>query len=113
MMLNHIRKPRYILTTLLRETSQLMRMNLTMARRILPLCCLLLLTMLLRQANAQGCPTPSFSAPRNFNSGSNPYSVAVGDFNGDGKLDLATALRNTNNVSVLLGNGAGGFSAPT
>ena len=43
----------------------------------------------------------------------NPISVAVGDFNGDGKQDLATANGGSNNVSVLLGNGAGGFSAAT
>jgi hypothetical protein len=52
-------------------------------------------------------------------------SVAVGDFNGDGKLDLAVALRGTDGyfgyyggyypgnspaVNVLLGNGTGAFS---
>jgi hypothetical protein len=36
--------------------------------------------------------------------------VAVGDFNGDGKSDLATANTGSNNVSVLLGNGSGGFA---
>ena len=52
-----------------------------------------------------------FGAATNFglNGGSNPYSVAVGDFNGDGKQDLATANYNSNNVSILLGNGLGGF----
>jgi hypothetical protein len=39
--------------------------------------------------------------------------VAVGDFNGDGKLDLAVANASSNNVSVLLGNGTGGFGAAT
>src|SRR6266852_9280322 len=39
--------------------------------------------------------------------GFNPNSVAVGDFNGDGVLDLAVA--NYFNVSVLLGNGDGSF----
>ncbi len=39
------------------------------------------------------------------------YSVAVGDFNGDGKLDLATANYGSNNVSILLGNGDGTFQA--
>ena len=34
-------------------------------------------------------------------------SLAVGDFNGDGKLDLATANLAGNDVSVLLGNGDG------
>ena len=42
-----------------------------------------------------------------------PVSVAVGDFNGDGKQDLAVANYGSNNVSILLGDGAGNFSAPT
>jgi hypothetical protein len=44
--------------------------------------------------------------------GSGPRSVAVGDFNLDGKPDLATANEQTNNVTILLGNGAGGFTQP-
>ena len=43
--------------------------------------------------------------------GTNPYSVAIGDLNADGRPDLAVANLNSNNVSVLLGNGAGGFAA--
>ena len=62
-------------------------------------------------ALAQGCPTPSFGPPRWLDAGTNShYSVTVGDFNGDGKLDLAVA--EGNNVSVLLGNGDGTFKAP-
>jgi len=38
--------------------------------------------------------------------------VAVGDFNGDGKLDLAVPDGGSNSVSVLLGNGDGTFQAP-
>ena len=43
------------------------------------------------------------------NVGSSPYSVATGDFNGDGKPDLVTANAGSNSVSVLLGNGDGTF----
>jgi len=39
-------------------------------------------------------------------------SIAVGDFNGDGRLDLAVANVGSNGVSVLLGNGDGTFQAP-
>src|SRR6185295_4497299 len=47
----------------------------------------------------------SFAAPVNYQTGGNPYAVATGDFNGDGKLDLASANYFSKNVSVLLGNG--------
>ncbi|HEV2177941.1 MAG TPA: FG-GAP-like repeat-containing protein [Terriglobia bacterium] len=42
--------------------------------------------------------------------GSNPVSVAVGDFNGDGKLDLAVANSSDSSVTILLGNGDGTFT---
>ncbi len=38
---------------------------------------------------------------------------AVGDFNGDGKSDLAVANANSSNVSVLLGTGTGSFGPAT
>lgn len=38
-----------------------------------------------------------------------PFAVATGDFNNDGKQDIATANYGLNNVSIRLGNGAGGF----
>ena len=56
----------------------------------------------------------SFQAHRDFNTGVGPTGIAVGDFNGDGKLDLVTANFGidqgfSNTVSVLLGNGDGTF----
>ncbi len=38
-----------------------------------------------------------------------PVSIAVADFNGDGRLDLAAVDSTNNQVDVLLGDGTGGF----
>ena len=44
--------------------------------------------------------------------GGAPRAVAVGDFNGDGRLDVATAQQLSDTVSVLLGHGDGTFARP-
>jgi hypothetical protein len=40
-----------------------------------------------------------------------PESIAIGDFNGDGKQDLAVACFYGTGVSILLGNGNGSFGS--
>ena len=52
---------------------------------------------------------PSFATPVNYAAGDNPQAVVTGDFNGDGKLDLAVANYYGSTVSVLRGNGYGTF----
>ncbi len=42
--------------------------------------------------------------------GTTPYSVAAGDFNGDGTPDLAVANGGADTVTILLGNGDGKFT---
>src|SRR5262245_57852283 len=54
--------------------------------------------------------TPSFTTVGPFAVGENPIAAAVGDFNGDGKPDLAVANHLSTKVSILLGIGAGGFA---
>jgi hypothetical protein len=44
--------------------------------------------------------------------GSQPVALVSGDFNGDGRPDLAIADYNSGEVSVLLGNGDGTFQTP-
>src|SRR5437867_1595386 len=51
----------------------------------------------------------TFQAARVFATGEGSLSVAVGDFNGDGRPDLVAANYYSNDVSVLLGNGDGTF----
>jgi len=46
----------------------------------------------------------AFDPTVNFATGYSPWSVSVGDFNGDGKIDLAVANRGSDTVSVLLRN---------
>src|SRR5262249_23638874 len=41
-----------------------------------------------------------------------PVDVGSGDFNGDGKVDLAVTNYGTGNVDILLGNGNGTFGPP-
>ena len=53
----------------------------------------------------------SFQPPVGYDADGRPKSVAIGDFNHDGKLDLAVANFVSGNVSVLLGNGDGTFRA--
>ena len=45
--------------------------------------------------------------------GSNPRSIAVGDFNGDGKPDLAVANYTSGTVGILLNKGNGTFATAT
>ena len=59
--------------------------------------------------HGDGTFTPTAVSPV---TGSNPNSVAVADFNGDGRADLVVANAGSNTVTVLLGNGDGTFAAP-
>ena len=56
----------------------------------------------LLNTTAPGAPTPSYASQATFATESRPLSVSIGDFNGDGKPDLAIANYNSNSVSVLL-----------
>ena len=51
----------------------------------------------------------SFSPQVPYATWSSPKAAAMGDFNGDGKLDVAVANDNSATFSILLGNGDGTF----
>jgi hypothetical protein len=54
----------------------------------------------------------SFQSPVNYTAGTDPESVAVADFDGDGDVDIAATVRNPPRLSVLRNNGDGTFAAP-
>ena len=64
-------------------------------------------SVLLGNASVPGTFDPAVTSPTG---GSYPLSLAVGDFDGDPFLDIATV--NSGDVSILLGNGDGSFEPP-
>ena len=64
----------------------------------------------------QNCGFPAVdctfsSTPTSFPVGRNPSAIAAGDMNADGFVDLVVANLSGNSISVLLGDGTGGFTA--
>lgn len=57
--------------------------------------------------------SPSFTSPVSFATGADTVSVAVGDFNGDGKRDVVAASISTSTVAVLLNTMAAGAVIPS
>ncbi len=64
--------------------------------------------------NGDGTFRPAVARPVGLNDPGEkgPDAMVAGDFNGDGRLDLAIANFNSGTVSILLGNGDGTFRAP-
>jgi hypothetical protein len=54
----------------------------------------------------------NFGTAAQFDAGGGPSVINLADFDQDGKTDLASANRFSNNVSILRGDGAGNFGAP-
>jgi hypothetical protein len=61
----------------------------------------------------QGATAPTFAAQQTFTVGANPVGIAVGDFNGDGRPDIAVANSGGGTVSVLLDTTALSATTPT
>src|SRR6185503_3341646 len=86
--------------------------SLTSFPRVMKLSLLVLLLSGLLEFEA-AAQTITFGTKTDFGTGASPLSVAVGDFNGDGKLDLAVANFDQASVSILLGTGTGAFGTKT
>jgi glucose/arabinose dehydrogenase len=51
----------------------------------------------------------TFAAPSTYTTGSTPFSLTLADFNGDGRLDIASANWHTNDVGILLNTTVAGL----
>lgn len=60
-----------------------------------------------------GAASASFAPHVDFLAGAGTFSVTLGDFDGDGRLDVAAANETAGTVSVLLNRTAPGASTPT
>jgi FG-GAP-like repeat/RTX calcium-binding nonapeptide repeat (4 copies)/FG-GAP repeat len=68
---------------------------------------------ILLNTTTTGATTATFATQVKFNVGSGPNSVSIGDFNGDGKPDLATANIWSKNTSILLNTTPTNATTPT
>jgi len=59
-----------------------------------------------------GDGTGGFSSIQNYIADEGVRGLSVIDVNGDGFMDIVTANRNANNVSILINNGDGSFASP-
>jgi hypothetical protein len=66
--------------------------------------------VLLNQGNANFGPSPIGNVEF-YSVGSGGEGMAIGDLNGDGKPDVAVTDFDSNQVSILLGNGDGTFKS--
>jgi hypothetical protein len=62
-----------------------------------------------RNTTTPGSATTSFAAVTNFTTGTNPYSLAIGDLNGDGKPDVAVTNYNQTSISVFINTSTSGI----
>src|SRR5438046_1063033 len=91
-------------------------------RRTLLLACLAMLlapfavhaqsTISFQIVGDNSCPVVNSTPTACFSVGGAPLAVTTADFDGDGKVDVATANNDTGDVSVLIGRGDGSFVFP-
>ena len=67
----------------------------------------------LLSTTAPGATAPSYGPQTSFAAGTVPAAMSIGDFNADGKADLAIANSGSNSLSVLLNTTPAGATVPS
>ena len=70
---------------------------------------LLILTLTFLYSIKLSASEPLFGPPANYQTGNEPYSLATGDFNEDGNIDIAVANEEADSISLFLGDVEGDF----
>ena len=84
-----------------------------MARHVAwPTQCVAAALLFLAPDSFASAQTLQFGTHKDYSTGYGPGSMAVGDVNGDGRVDLAVADAFSDQVAVLFGNGDGTFTPP-
>src|SRR5262245_51683151 len=79
-------------------------------RLLVPALFAALLVLAPSSGRAQSCASPSFAFPFSGFGDPNATVGAFGDFDRNGKIDLAVVNQGSNSVTVYLGDGAGNFA---
>jgi hypothetical protein len=72
---------------------------------------LYVLLMIVAASSLSAAQVISFNSPKDYVVGLSPHALQVGDLNLDGNLDIVVTNDEASTISVLLGNGGGGFQA--
>lgn len=83
-----------------------------MKRLLFVIAALLCVFRLSGDAQTSNCKPFDFNLAVSYATSPNAYSSATADINGDGRIDVITANYDYRTVSVLFGDGAGGFLPP-
>jgi hypothetical protein len=82
-----------------------------MGHRLTRICALLIVLASLVFSLPGPVLAMPFNAAANYAAGNEPISIATGDFNNDGKPDLAVVNYLDNNIGIYIGRGDGTFNA--
>jgi len=87
--------------------------SFTTVRDVLLCTAILWFSCTLLSAQAPTCKPFNFNIAPSYQLGPNSYTYSTGDYNNDRNVDMAVVNGDVRSVSILFGDGAGGFGPPS